>query len=87
MDKLLSREKDFLRVCEKTFSMLSVATVTAQGFYEFVQGEMGPALAHTYVDYMAVKEVARTLPSFVEELRTKHLARKYVAKIKGICFK
>jgi hypothetical protein len=81
MEELLSYKKDFIKICEKSLNMLAVATLNIFSFSALDNGIVTPAIASVFVDCKVVKDAISEAPQFIEELRTKHLARKYLAKI------
>ena len=85
LDHLLSYEKDMVKLCEKSFNMIAAATISVISLKALLNGiqgaELFPALATAYMDYSTAKEAITEIPQIVERIKTKHLARKYVAKI------
>jgi hypothetical protein len=81
----LSYKKDFIKICEHSFDMVAAATVSAYSFVELTNGIQGPeimlAIATAYMDYQAAKDTFTEIPQFVEQLKNKHMARKYIARI------
>jgi len=85
LEELLSYKKDFIRICEQSFEMIAAATVTVYNFAALSDGIQGveiiPAMASVFMDYKAAKDAVFEIPQFIEQLKTKRLARKYVAKV------
>lgn len=81
----LSYKKDFIKICEHSFDMVAAATVSAYSFIELTNGIQGPeimlAIATAYMDYRAAKDAFTEVLQFVEQLKNKHMVRKYIAHI------
>lgn len=88
LNMLLSYKRDFINICEESFFMIAAATVSIYSFASLANGIQGaeliPAIATAAVDYKAAKDTFIELPAFREMLKTKHLARKYLAKIRKL---
>jgi hypothetical protein len=80
--ELLSYEKDFRKICGQFLNMTALATLNVYSFAALSNtGARIPAVAAIVADCMAVKNAVSDTSMFIERLKTKHLARKYVAKI------
>lgn len=85
LKQLLSYKQDFVSICEHAVNLTASAIVSAYSFYALVDGVQGQeivqALASAFVDYKSAKDAFREVPQYVEAIKTKHLARRYVANI------
>lgn len=84
LEDLLSYKKDLLRIGQQLFSFTASAVVSCFSFYSLFYDHpdaLVPALASAVMDVAAVKDAYSELPQYVERIKEKRLARKYVAKI------
>ncbi len=85
LDKLLSYKNDFIKFFNNTLTFLASATVTAYSIKTLADGipgnELLPMAAATFIDAKALADICSDFPDFAKTIKTKHLARKYVAKI------
>ena len=84
LEELLSYKKDFIKLCEKSFDMVSALTITVHSAKTLIDGNDVNApllLATAYMDYRAVKDMFVDIPEFIEQLKNKHFARRYLAKL------
>lgn len=85
LEDMLSCEKEYLQICGRIFSMIASVTVTAisvGGAFENGQPIDWVSVAATaYLDAVGVKDSLGGMREFVDELRSKKLARKYIAKL------
>lgn len=85
LKNLLSYKQDFVSICEHIVYLTASAIVSAYSFYSLVDGIQGqeivPAVASAFVDFKAARDTFIEVPNYVEEIKTKHLARRYVADI------
>lgn len=87
LEELLSYKKDFMKLCEKSFDMVSTLTVTVHSAKALIDGSEINApllLATAYIDYRAFKDVYMDIPDFIEQLKNKHFARRYLAKLSKV---
>lgn len=87
LEDLLSYKKDFIRIGQQAFSFTASAIVSYFSFYSLFndqQNAIVPALASAVVDGIAVKDAYSNLPQYVNSIKEKHLARKYVARIETL---
>jgi len=87
LEEMLSRKKDFISICEKSFNMLATTTITTVSIMALADGVWGAAplsLAVAYRNFRSLNDVIRNTPSIVNDFRNKHHARKYIATLKKI---
>lgn len=87
LEDLLSYKKDFVKIGQRVFSFTASAIVSYFSFYSLFneqQNAIVPALASTVMDAIAVKDAYSDLPKYVDSIKEKRLARKYVAKIEAL---
>jgi hypothetical protein len=84
LERLLSHKKDFIKICELTINMISSVTISINSIRQLLVGGEGSVpltLATAYTDCRAVRDIVCGVPQLVDELRDKHFARKYLAKL------
>lgn len=85
LEDMLRCEKEYLQICGSVFCMIASATLTAISIGAAV--ENGQAVdwisvaASTYLDAKGVNDGFWGMREFVDELKSKRLARKYIAKL------
>jgi hypothetical protein len=87
LEDLLSYKKDFIKIGQQAFSFTASAIVSYFSFYSLFndqQNAIVPALASAVMDTIAVKDAYSNLPQYVDNIKEKRLARKYVAKIEAL---
>lgn len=87
LEDLLSYKKDFVKIGQRAFSFTASATVSYFSFYSLFNDQQNaiiPALASSVMDGIAVKDAYSNLPQYVDSIKEKHLARKYVARIEAL---
>lgn len=88
LEDLLSYKKDFIKMCEESFVMLAAVYMSIYNFTSLANGihdaSVIPEIATAVIDCKAVKDSITEIPKFVKELRTKQLARRYLARIKKL---
>ena len=87
LEDLLSYKKDFIRIGQQALSFTASAIVSCFSFYSLFneqQNAIVPALASAVVDGVAVKDAFSNLPQYVNSIKEKHLAKKYVARIESL---
>ena len=87
LEDLLSCKKDFVKIGQQAFSFTASAIVSYFSFYSLFndqQNAIVPALASAVIDGIAVKDAYSNLPQYVDSIKEKRLARKYVAKIETL---
>ena len=87
LEDLLSYKKDFIKIGQQAFSFTASAIVSYFSFYSLFndqQNAIVPALASAVMDTIAVKDACSNLPQYVDSIKEKRLARKYVAKIEAL---
>lgn len=87
LEDLLSYKKDFIRIGQRVAVFTASAIVSCFSFYSLLtdqQNAFAPAVASAVIDGFAVKDAYSSLPQYVNSIREKSLARKYVAKIEAL---
>lgn len=87
LEDLLSYKKDLVKIGQQCFAFTASVIVSCFSFYSLhndQQNAFVPALASAVLDCITVQDTCSDLPQYVNSLREKHLARKYVASIKNI---
>jgi len=82
---MLSYKREFIKICESSLAMIAAATLTVYSFSALGNGIQGsdivPLAATVITDYKATKDALSEIPQFIDRLKTKHMAKKYVAKV------
>ena len=84
MEELLSYKKELIGIGEQLFVFSCAMTVSCYRFYGFFHDRQSvsvPALASAALDCKNVKDTYSKLNKYVDNIKGKRLARKYVAKI------
>lgn len=85
LQDMLSCEKEYLRICGSIFSMIASATVTAISVGAAIENgqplDWISVAASTYLDIKGMNDEFWGMKEFVNELNSKRLARKYIAKL------
>lgn len=87
LEDLLSYKKDLVKIGKQSFAFTASAIVSCFNFYSLFndqQNAIFPALASAVMDCITVRDVCSDFPQYVNSIREKYLARKYVASIKNI---
>lgn len=87
LEDLLSYKKEFVKIGQQAFAFTASAIVSYFSFYSLFnaqQNALVPALASAVMDGIAVKDAYSDLPQYVDSIKEKRLARKYVAKIETL---
>ena len=87
LEDLLSYKKDLVKIGQQCFAFTASVIVSCFSFYSLhndQQNAFVPALASAVLDCITVKDTCSDLPQYVNSIKEKHLARKYVASIKNI---
>lgn len=85
LEDMLSCEKEYLQICGCIFNMIASATVTAISVGGALENgrpiDWISVAATAYLDTVGVKGSLGGMSEFVDELKSKKLARKYIAKL------
>lgn len=87
LEYLLSYKKDFVKIGQQVFSFTASAIVSSFSFYSLFNNQQNvivPVLASAVLDTIAVKDAYSNFPQYVDGIKEKRLARKYVAKIEAL---
>lgn len=88
LKNILSYKKEFVSICEHAINLTASAVVSAYSFYALADGVHGqetiPVLASAVVDFNTVKSSFHEIPGYIEAIKTKHLARRYIANIRQL---
>lgn len=85
LENLLSYKKELIKIGEQFFAFTASAIVSYFSFYSLFNDQMAvPALASAVIDFGTVKDAYANLPQYVNSIKEKHLAKKYVAKIEAL---
>lgn len=85
LEDMLRCEKEYLQICGSVFCMIASATLTAISIGAAVENgqpvDWISVAASTYLDAKGVNDGFGGMREFVDELKSKRLARKYIAKL------
>lgn len=87
LENMLSVKKDFLKICRNSFDMLAPVTLTVTSILPFYNTENINAwtaliaVMGAVEEIHAIRDAANELPEFIENMKSKRLARKYIAKL------
>ena len=85
LEDMLRCEKEYLQICGSVFCMIASATLTAISIGAAVQNgqpvDWISVAASTYLDATGVNDGFWGMRKFADELKSKRLARKYIAKL------
>lgn len=87
LEDLLSYKKDLVKIGQKAFPFTASAIVSYFSFYSLLNDQQNaviPALASAVMDAFTVKDAYSNLSQYVDSIKEKRLARKYVAKIEAL---
>ena len=87
LEDLLSYKKDLIKIGQQFFAFTASAIVSCFSFYSLFneqQNAIVPAVASAVMDGITVRDAYSDLPQYVNSIKEKYLARKYVALIKNI---
>lgn len=88
LKNILSYKQEFISICEHAINLTASAVVSAYSFYALADGVHGqeiiPALASAVVDFNTVRNSFREIPGYIESIKTKRLARRYIANIREL---
>lgn len=84
----LSCEREYIKICESVVNMIATATLTAISFGNAIQrnstADWLSVAASTFVNAKSIKDSVAGMPEYVSELKSKRLARRYIAKIQSL---
>jgi len=88
-EKRLSCQKDFLKLCTKSFDMIASTTLFVASVLSAVNGGLygfmaTTAIAASFNEFRAIQSVSREMPEVFNRLNNNRLARKYVVKVKSL---
>lgn len=85
LEDMLRCKKEYLKICGSLFSMIASATLTAISVGAVIENgqpiDWISAAASTYIDVRGINDGFWGMRKFVDELKSKRLARKYIAKL------
>lgn len=85
LEDMLRCEKEYLQICGSIFCMIASATLTAISIGAAVENgqpvDWISVAASTYLDAKGVNDGFWGMREFVDEIKSKRLARKYIAKL------
>lgn len=87
LQNMLSYKMDFVRLSEGFFTLTASVVVSAVSFHSLISGceeSLVPALAAAVIDFKSVKDVYIDMPNYIDNIKTKHLARKYIASLEQL---
>lgn len=88
LEDMLRCEKEYLQICGSVFCMIASATLTAINIGAAVQNgqpvDWISVAASTYLDAKGVNDGFWGMRKFADELKSKRLARKYIAKLDAL---
>ncbi|MEY8535610.1 hypothetical protein AALH30_19150 [Blautia pseudococcoides] len=87
LEDLLSYKKDLIKIGQQSFAFTASAIVSCFSFYSLFNGKHNaivPAVASAVMDGITVRDTCSNLPQYVNSIKEKYLARKYVASIENI---
>lgn len=87
LEDLLSYKKELIKIGQQSFAFTASAIVSCFSFYSLFndqQNAIVPAVASAVMDGITFKDVSSNLPQYVNSIKEKCLARKYVATIETL---
>ncbi len=87
LQNMLSYKTDFVRISEGVLNLTASVVISAVSFRSLVSGHddaLLPALATAVIDFKSAKDAFRDIPNYLESMKTKHLARKYIASLEKL---
>lgn len=87
LQKMLSYKTDFVKISERFLNLTASVVISAVSFYSLASGHeesLLPALASAVIDFQSAKDACRDMPAYIENIKTKHLARKYIASLEKL---
>ncbi len=87
LEDLLSYKKDLIKIGQQSFAFTASAIVSYFSFYSLFtdqQNAIVPAAASAVMDGITVSDACSGLPQYVNSIKEKYLARKYVASLENI---
>lgn len=87
LQNMLSYKTDFVRISEGVLNLTASAVISAVSFRSLASGcedTLLPALATAVIDFKSAKDAYRDIPNYIKSMKTKHLARKYIASIEKL---
>lgn len=85
LEDMLRCKKEYLKICSSLFSMIACATLTAISVGSVIENgqpiDWISAAASTYLDARGFNDGFGGMREFVDALKSKRLARKYIAKL------
>lgn len=85
LEELLSYKKDLIELCEQSFNMISTLTLSVYNIESAAKGKEANSLllfANAYMGYHTIRNAPHFFTSFMEQLKNKHFARRYLAELK-----
>lgn len=87
LEDLLSYKKDLVKIGQQFFAFTASAIVSCFSFYSLFIDQpkaIVPAVASAVMDGITVRDLCSDLPQYVNSIKEKCLAKKYVASIQNI---
>lgn len=85
LEDMLRCEKEYLKICCNLFSMIASATLTAISVGAVIESgqpiDWISVAASTYLEVRGINDGFWGMREFIDELKSKRLARKYIAKL------
>lgn len=84
---MLTYKKEFLKICGSVIKCTASVIISVFSASSLISGNSEgilSSLASTAMDISTVRDVYREMPTSIENIKTKYLARKYIASLKQL---